>query len=93
MEEQFKNFPCSKKDVGAIAKRRINEQEKSSINKWTWVVVIIAAAGIIVSRLVMDLIGYGIIAVAVVILFWYTGKLGKKQKAAKVELTDEWEKM
>jgi len=91
--ETYKSFPCSKKDVASIAKSRINDQEKQFISKWTWVTVIIAIVGIIVSRFVNDFAGYGIMAVAVVIFFWFTGKLTKKQKLARQELLEKWEEL
>lgn len=85
-----KLFPCSKDDVVAIARSRVNRDNKSTTNKWMMGAMIAVVGGMIIAMKVQMYVGYAMLALGVLAIYWRTNRVSKQQKEQESQLVKEW---
>jgi hypothetical protein len=86
-------FPLDKKDVEAVANSRINRVEGNKSTLWSVLAMVAIVVGVIMTRFTFPnavAIGWGLSILGVIFFFVYMNQLGKKKKAYRRMLLQEW---
>jgi uncharacterized membrane protein YfcA len=81
----------TKEDIEAVAKARVSKQEKKTTDKWMWGGIIGIVAGGVVAYQFNVLLGYAVMAIALISILYYNSTLSKKQNVEKAKLFKEWQ--
>ena len=81
----------TKEDIEAVAKARVSKHEKKTTDKWMWGGIIGIVAGGVVAYQFNVLLGYAVMAIALISILYYNSTLSKKQNVEKAKLFKEWQ--